>query len=516
MDVSQETHSIWQKTEPPFFPSLTQHESVDVCVVGGGIAGLTVAYRLLREGRSVALLERNGFQQSETMHTSAHLTAALDERYFTLRQRHGAEATRLAAESHAFAIDEIERIVAAEAIDCDFLRVPGFLFLDAAGDPEILDRELAACHEAGLPGVERLASEYSPLFLAGPSLRIPRQARFHAGRYVAGLARAVQRLGGKIYAHTEVIDVESERPFRANTNRGFQVISEALVHASNVPVNAGAIVAKMAPYRSYVVGISLPKDRLDTSLFWDTADPYHYVRTVTDDNGEPVLLVGGGDHRVGQHAPSDPFGALVTWARDRLGVVGELRYRWSGQVLEPHDGLAYIGRAPGSHAGSFVITGTSGNGLTYGTLAGRLIADLVAGRENPWAEIYAPSRLNFRSLGTFVSENTASAVPYADWVTTGDVASLEEIPAGEGAILREGVQKIAVYKDDRGGAHFYSAVCPHRSGIVRWNSAEKTWDCPCHGSRFDRYGHVLNGPASTGLAAIADNAGREGEAAASA
>ena len=508
----QETLSVWQRSDPPFLPSLSSHEAVDACVIGGGIAGLTTAYHLLESGRSVAVLERNGLQ-GQTVLSSAHLTAALDERYFRLRQMHGRDGARLAAESHSFAISEVERIARREGIDCDFARTPGFLFLAPGESEDLLARELDACHEAGLAGVTYLPTGHSPLFTTGPCLRFADQARFHPGRYLAGLARAIQRRGGKIYTHTEATGAEGGRPARVPTNRGFQVVCEAIVVATNVPFNDRLTMqTKMAPYRSYVIGLVLPEQRLDLSLFWDTADPYHFVRTCFDESGERILLVGGEDHRTGQDEGGNHFQRLRDWARDRLGIEGALRYHWSGQVLEPHDGLAYIGRNPGDDDNIFIVTATSGNGLTYGTLAGRLLSDLVNGRENSWAALYEPSRINFRSLGTFLSENARTAAPYADWLTSGDVANVEEIPAGEGAVLRNGMQKIAVYKDGHGCPHFFSAVCPHLNGIVRWNGAEKTWDCPCHGSRFDRLGHLLDGPANTGLKALVDTTIREGDA----
>jgi glycine/D-amino acid oxidase-like deaminating enzyme/nitrite reductase/ring-hydroxylating ferredoxin subunit len=509
--VHQESLSLWQNEDAPFFPCLNSPQTVDVCVIGGGIAGLTTAYHLLESGRKVAVLER-GDLGGETVLSSAHLTSVLDQRYFRLRQVHGERAASLAAASHAFAIEEVGRISRAEQIECDFKMVPGFLFLGPGHDEELLPRELEACHALGLRA-EFLTNAPNALFNPGPALRFPDQARFHPGRYLAGLARAVQRKGGKIYSNTEAISVNGGHPARVPTNRGFEVGCEAIVVATNVPFNdTFAMQTKMAPYRSYVLGLPMPQARDPDALLWDTADPYHYVRTFRDGNGECIALVGGADHRTGQETDSDPYQRLARWAEDRLGISGIARYRWSGQILEPHDGLAFIGQNPGDHDNVFIATGFSGNGLTYGTLAGRLLADLVNGRENEWAEIYSPSRVSLRSLGTFLTENARTAAPYADWVTGGDVETVEEIPAGEGAVIRDGAQKLAVYKDPRGCPHYFSAVCPHMSGLVRWNSSEKTWDCPCHGSRFDKLGSVLNGPANVGLAEIVDTSVRNGDA----
>lgn len=514
-NFSQETYSIWQKTDPPFLPSLSTHEAVDVCIIGGGIAGLSTAYSLLESGKSVAVIDRNSLSTGQSWLTSAHLSPVLGTRYFDLKRMHGAEGIRVIAESHTRAIDEIERIITNESIACDFVRVPGYLFLGPEDKEETLHKELEACQEAGLRSVELLPAGQSPLFPSGPCLRFGAQGRFHPGKYLRGLARAAQKKGGKIFSHTEALEIQGGRTARVATNRGFQVIAQAVVVATNVPVNDRVTMyTKMAPYRTYVIGLQVPADRLDLSLFWDTSDPYHYVRTCRDDNGEEILLVGGEDHRTGQdYEGGEQFLRLREWARDRLGIEGSVRYYWSGQVIEAHDGIAYIGRNPGDDENVFIVTGDSGNGLTHGSLAALLLRDLVLGQENAWAEVYSPSRVNLRSLGTFVSENTKSTAPYADWVSGGDVASMDEIPAGEGAVLRDGAQKIAVYRDHQSRVHCFSAVCPHLSGIVRWNGVEKTWDCPCHGSRFDRMGHVINGPATVGLRAIADNTVREADAA---
>lgn len=504
----QETLSVWQSEDGPVFSSLNSPQAVDVCVIGGGIAGLTTAYRLLESGRSVAVLER-GHLGGETLLSTGHLTVALDQRYFRLRQTLGARAASSAAASHAFALAEIERITRAADIECDFGRVPGFLFLSGEHDPELLLRELEACRDLGIGGVEYLTQTDSLLFKPGPALRFAEQGRFHPGRYLAGLARAIQRKGGKVYSHTEATAVKGGWPARVPTSRGFEVSCEAVVVATNVPFNDRfTMQTKMAPYRSYVVGIEIPDDRDHDALFWDTAEPYHYVRTYRERSGERIALVGGADHRTGQETSADPHQQLRSWARERLGVEGPLRYQWSGQILEPHDGLAFIGRNPGDEANVFVACGFSGNGLTYGTIAGRLITDLINGQENEWEDLYEPARISLRTLGTFFTENARTAAPYADWLTAGDVESVDEIPAGEGAVIRQGTQKLAVYKDPHGRPHYYSAVCPHMSGLVRWNSTEKTWDCPCHGSRFDKNGNLLNGPANVGLSAIVDSSVR--------
>lgn len=505
MELSREEHqSIWQTVDQPFLPALSSHQTADICVIGAGIAGLTSAYLLLKEGKSVVVLDRIGLGMGETAHTSAHLSNALDEQYYNLQRIHGKDGARLAAESHTAAIDEIERIARAENIECDFRRLDGYLFLSPDSEDDELDRELKAAHEAGLSGVEFMEDGPVATFKTGPCLRFPNQGFFHPQKYMNGLLRAIRGMGGKVFPHTEAKQVEGGKPARVTTTRGFQVVCGSVVIAANTPFSATAMHLKLAAYRTYMVGFRLPEARASEALFWDTTDPYHYISFTKDPaTGEPVLLLGGEDHRTGQDTESEEhFENLRQWAKIRLGIDQAPDFAWSGQVLEPHDGLAYIGRNPHDEENVYIVSGDSGHGLTHGTIAGMMFRDLILGRENPWAKLYEPSRVNLRSIGTYLAENAATSMPYADWVSPGDVDSIQDIPEGEGAVIREGLQKVAVYKDGHGRVHMYSAACPHLQGIVRWNSAEKTWDCPCHGSRFEKTGNVICGPAPCGLKEI--------------
>jgi glycine/D-amino acid oxidase-like deaminating enzyme/nitrite reductase/ring-hydroxylating ferredoxin subunit len=495
------TTSLWMQTQhvlpEPHMPSDLR---ADVCVVGAGIAGLTTAYLLARQGRRVIVIDDGSTAGGETCRTTAHLVTALDDRYAHLEELHGADGARLAAESHASAIDQIERIVRDEAIECDFARLDGYLFVPPGDDPSQLTRELEAAHRAGLADVAWVERAPVASFDTGPALRFPRQGQFHVLKYLNGVAAAAKRDGVRIYNRTHAYAFSGGSSARVDTDRG-TVSADAIVVATNTPVNDRvAIHTKQAAYRTFVVGARVPQGSVPQILLWDTAEPYHYVRLQPLDERHDALIVGGEDHKTGQADDAvDRFARLESWTRERFPGVGRFDYRWSGQVMEPVDSLALIGRNPLDHDNVYVATGDSGTGMTHGTIAGMLLTDLITGRANPWTALYDPARKTLGALKEFSRENLNVAAQYADLVTPGEVADVSEVKPGEGAIIRRGVKKVAVYRDETGALIERSAFCTHLGCVVRWNSMERTWDCPCHGSRFHTDGHVVNGPAVTAL-----------------
>lgn len=507
-DSGQLTSCWMQTADVPSFSALQENAQTDVCIIGAGIAGLSTAYLLTQQGKSVVVLDDGPIAGGQTQRTTAHLANAIDDRYYEIERLHGKEGARLAAESHTAAIDQIERICATEGIACDFERLDGYLFNPPGRGIDELERELAAAQRAGLADVEML--ERAPLapFDTGPCLRFPQQGQFHPLKYLAGLAQAITRRGGRIFTQTHVERVEGGPSARVTTRGGHVVHAQAIVVATNVPINDRvALHTKMAAYLSYVVAGPVPRGSVARGLYWDTQDPYHYVRLQHGDGaGEPahdLLVIGGEDHRTGQASDAPArFERLEAWARERFPALGPIELRWSGQVMETLDGLAFIGRNPLDADNVYVATGDSGMGMTHGTLAGMLLTDLLLGRSNPWANVYDPSRKPIRAPLEFLRENLKTNLQYADWVTGGDVSSDNEIPLDSGAVVRQGMTKLAVYRDADGRLHQCSAVCPHLGCIVTWNGAEKTWDCPCHGSRFDCFGKVINGPANGDLAPV--------------
>lgn len=505
MIQKEKSVSLWQELGVPRFPELSTNIQADVCVIGAGIAGISVAHTLAHEGLSVVVLEKDTLGSGQTRRTTAHLTNAMDDRFYKLLRLYGKQKTSLVAESHTAAISYVETVVNNEAVSCDFERVPGYLFIGKEHTRKILTKEWDAIREIDVPGVnysEATPKLHPQMRDLGPSLHFSSQAQFHPMKYLAGLARCLTGQKGKIFNNAAVMEVKatSHTSVEVKTRNGVTVQAGSVVVATNTPINDRVVMhTKQFPYRTYVLGFEMEKNSMTPALLWDTSDPYHYVRVARGETKD-YLIVGGEDHRTGQtHDYQTPYRKLERWARWYFPFAREIVYQWSGQVMEPMDSLAYIGRNPADSPNVYIATGDSGQGMTHGTIAGILIKDLILGRPNAWQAIYEPSRIKLKSVNTYLTENAKSVFRYKDWVTPGEVDSVHAIDNGSGAILREGTQKLAVYRDMRGKLHKRSAVCPHLKGIVAWNEAERTWDCPVHGSRFNCYGRVIEGPAYSDL-----------------
>jgi glycine/D-amino acid oxidase-like deaminating enzyme len=375
----------------PVAVPLTEHLTADVCVVGAGIAGLTTAYLLCREGRLVVILDDGPIGGGETSRTTAHLVNALDRRYSDLESLHGESGARRAAESHTAAIDRIEAIIAAEKITCDFERLDGYLFVPPGESAGVLDNELDAAHRAGLTQVSHVARAPITSFETGPCLRFPRQAQFHPLKYLYALAKAIEGRGGRIFTGTHAEKIEAGPPGTVTTTRGPIVRATSVVVATNSPVNDIVRVhTKQAAYRSYVIGARVPKGLVAAGLYWDTADPFHYVRLQKE--GDHEVLIVGGEDKTGADDTGDRFNRLDQWMRQRFLQAGATEYRWSGQVMESIDGLA-IDRTLDWNR-TFMATGDSGNGMTHGTIAGILLSDLIQDVKTSGRH-FDPARIRF-------------------------------------------------------------------------------------------------------------------------
>ena len=496
------TNSLWSEALPPTtFAPLASNVSVDVAVVGAGITGLTAARLLQSAGRKVAILEARRVGKGETGKTTAHLTEALDTRYHVLISRFGAGGARQAAEGQRLAIDQIATFARDLQIPCDFRRVPGYLYADSPEQLPELEEEARAVEKlrlnAGLTDIVPLP------FPVLRGLRFENQATIHPRVYLNGLLEAFTRDGGLVFEETQVVGIEeSNGTCRVNTDHGVVTARDVIV-AAHVPIsNRFLLHTKLAAYRTYAVAFEQPEPGED-ALFWDLADPYHYTRGQKV-NGKNYVIVGGDDHKVGEDEDTAvPFIHLENYVRAKFGVeVAPTDYRWSGQIIVPVDGLPLIGKNSAStHV--YVASGYSGNGMTNGTLAAMVIADQIVLGQSRFTQLFDPTRIKpIASAKLFIAENADFPKHLIqDRMPHPGPEALPTIPAGEGQVLSFRGQRLAVYRNANGELSALSPVCTHLGCLVHWNSTEKSWDCPCHGSRFDPHGRVLNGPAVTALEA---------------
>lgn len=492
----------WEEASLPRFKKLDRNETAEVVVIGGGNTGLAAAYSLAYEGKSVIVLERGACAHVDTGHTSAHLTMVTDTRLHKLVGTYGHDHARAVWDAGLAAIVQIENVITNHGIDAAFDWVDGYLHLPIGVEEGTAFAELQKDVELAIEfGFDAELVDTAPL-VGRPAARFGSQARLHPRRYLAGLLRALEERGVKIYEHTEATEFVAE-PLAVKAN-GCEIACENIVLATHNPLlGISSMVAgtlaqtKLALYTSYVVAGRVAKDTVPDALWWDTADPYHYLR-IEPHRGYDVVIFGGLDHKTGQETDTEDCYRRLEQQLRALAPDIALTHRWAGQIIQTPDGLPYIGETAPHQ---FAATGFVGNGLTFGTLSGMMIADAIAGRSNPWADLFSPSRKAIRrGAWDYATEN--KDYPYyliRDRLFAGERRSAGSLKKGEGAVLIRGGKRIAASRDDHGKLNVRSAVCTHMGCLVRWNNAERTWDCPCHGSRFTPSGEVISGPAESAL-----------------
>lgn len=502
MKTNGASTSFWMSScEMPSFPQLGDAAQADVCVIGGGIAGLTTAYLLSREGKSVVLVEAFELASGESGRTTAQFVPP-DDYYCEIEKSFGIDGARKVAESFRSATDLAEAIAKAEAPDCGFERLDGYLYCLPGQDRKVLDEELVSTAKVGV-AVERVEKVEGLPFDTGPSVKYSGLGQFHPVRYLAGVANACARQGVRIHCNTRALEIKGKGADQVVRTEHGDIRAQSVVVATNTPFMDRVVMhTKQSGYRTYVLGIEMPKGAFPRILLWDTGDPYYYLRldSPASASSTDTLIVGGADHKVGQDShPEHRYAQIEAWVRERFPMAGAVTHRWSGQVMEPADKVAYFGRNPMDDGDVYLITGDSGTGMTHCTAGAIAITDMIMGRPNPWADLYEPSRKATHGLGDFVKEQANTLSQYKELVTGGDVEDAEQIKQGEGAVLRQGTRKLAVYRDESSALHVRSAICTHLGCVVAWNPAEKSWDCPCHASRFGVDGEVLHGPAGSPL-----------------
>jgi glycine/D-amino acid oxidase-like deaminating enzyme/nitrite reductase/ring-hydroxylating ferredoxin subunit len=488
--------SLWNATAPvTSFAPLDRELDLDVAVVGGGVAGLTTAWMLTRGGLNVAVLEADRIAAGASANSTVKVTSGHSLRYSELERLHDEETARLYAESNQAAVEEIERLVNDLRIDCDLERRRHIVCAETEEEREAVEAEVDAERRAGLPALLEEATDL-PFPVTG-CLVLDGQAQFHPRKYLLGLAVAFVKAGGAIFERTRVLDVDDGEPCIVKVDGRGEVRAKEVVVATHFPIaNRGLLFAKMAPVQEYAVAGPIDPSHSPADMYISAGSGGWSLRTV-DVDGERLIIVVGEKHKVGEGGnTAEHYDALTRWARERFAV-SEIRYRWTTHDLWPIDRLPYVGRIGRGTDHVYVATGFSAWGMTNGTVAGFVLRDAIAGRRNEWAEIYDPVRRDLtRGMGTFLRENLKVASHWIGDRLTADTSGIDELGSGEAAILLgDHGEHIAAYRDESNSVHAVSATCTHLGCLVRWNGAERTWDCPCHGSRFDVDGGVVSAPA---------------------
>ncbi|EON95802.1 putative fad dependent oxidoreductase protein [Phaeoacremonium minimum UCRPA7] len=527
MQTSGNTDAVWVHKDKyanrPKFQALKTSMRTDVCVIGSGISGISVAYELVKRGKDVVILEARDAISGETGRTSGHLSNALDDHYIHIKEKHGLEGAKAAAESHTWALNHVGDVAKELGIECEYRQVPGYEISQfPRGDEKHADDVSEIKEEAQLANELGLDVEYRDgLTIKGWDGKIDQrdgaifhhQAAFHPTLYLVGILGWLQqqpnfhchtqtRVMSREEKGTEILGL-GQKHVQVETEEGHVVDCDYAVDAACIPLQKLSLITEMEYMRTYAIAIRVPKGSVEDCFIYDSAEAYKYARLTACDDKDDYMIVGGCDHKVGQESPAGRFEELEAWVRERFTQAGSADYKWSGQVNEPVDYVGFIGKNQGNDR-IYVVTGDSGNGLTHGVIAGRLIADEIEGIENPWAKLYNPSRVASiaKSAISMIQHDLQVNTQYKRFLES-DLTDIEDLVPGTGGVLNPTLSKpIAVYKDENGEVTKMTALCPHLKGVVCWNPAEKSFDCPVHGSRFSAKGVCVMGPAKANLSAV--------------
>lgn len=491
--------SYWVATTPKTgYPAWSGEQGFDVVVVGGGIAGITTAYLLKQAGKKVAVLEAGRIVEGATGYTTAKVTSLHTLIYKHVTDHLGRDRARLFAEAQQSAIEMVASLAQQNAIDCDFIRSAAYTYTASKDKVREIEAEVEAAQSLGLPA--SLVRETSLPYPIEAAVRFDNQAHFHPRKYLLGLAERISGDGSAIFETTRATSIEDGLPCIIKTEKG-EIRAGDVVVATHYPIlNDGFYFARLTSTRSYALGAHIDGP-VPEGMFINIEEPLYSVRTQPSEKG-PLLIITGQKQPTGRDDTAiERYRELERLTRERFPV-RSVEYYWSTQDSRTLDRIAYIGKYTRQSKHLFVAAGFGGWGMTNGTVSGMLLSDMILGRKNPWVEIFDPARVEqVKSAGDFISTNANIVKELAGGLLP--AARTEKIlamPNGSARVVDWKGQKIAVYKDEEGSLHGVSAKCTHMGCTVSWNNAEKSWDCPCHGSRFDINGDILDTPALSPLA----------------
>jgi glycine/D-amino acid oxidase-like deaminating enzyme/nitrite reductase/ring-hydroxylating ferredoxin subunit len=492
--------SFWLETTPGTeYPTLAEGVSVDVAVVGAGITGITAAVLLKRAGKTVALIDSKRIVHGASGYTTAKVTAGHGASYTKIRKAFGEEGARTYAEANRAALERIAQFVEEDGIECDFERKTNYVYAESEEEVTQLRQEAEVERKAGL--AVTLVDETPLPFDVAAALELGNQAQFHPRKYLLALAATIPGDGSHVFENAPVLDVDHGEPCEVKTEHG-SLRAADVVLATHLPIlDSGLFFTKAYPHRSYAVAAPLGQSPDPDGMYISSGTPTRSIRTLRD--GDRVLIqVGGNGHKTGdeEDTPSR-YDQLEGFLRKHWPDAGQIRYRWSTQDYMAHDYVPYVGRLRRGSEHLYAATGYSKWGMTNGTAAAMIVSDRILARGNPWAELFDAKRLVRRAgLSSFLKENASAGVRFfADRLARADSVAVQDLTPGNGAILRIRGRKTALYRDEEGTLHALSPVCQHLYCLVDWNPAERTWDCPCHGSRYAGDGRAIQGPTTKDL-----------------
>jgi glycine/D-amino acid oxidase-like deaminating enzyme/nitrite reductase/ring-hydroxylating ferredoxin subunit len=493
--------SLWQDKIGTYTAKATTlpDKVVDVLIVGGGITGITTGLLLQKAGKSCLVAESHNLCFGTTGGTTAHLNTFFDTTYKDIIKDFGELDAQLVAGAAKDALALFNKHVIEYNIDCGYEEKDGFVY----AQDEKQEKELEDIYrDSKKAGVEVEYADTIPVPAAfSKAIVYRRQAQIHPTRYVYALAAEFEKLGGILLQGCRVgHKVEDTAGVLIIDSSMGTIKARHIIYATHIPPGVNLLHFRCAPYRSYAMAVKLKGDNYPNGLAYDMYDPYHYHRTQVID-GENYLIVGGEDHKTAHQENTEAcFDHLEAYIRKHYQVES-IPFRWSSQYFEPSDGLAYIGHLPGAHENVYVATGFSGNGITYSHIAAISLCDIITRGDSDFKEVFNPARAKpVAGFTNFIKENADVVKEFvAKRFESEKIKGMAELAPGEGKLVKFEGQNIALYKDEQGGIHAVDPVCPHAFCVVGWNSAEKSWDCPCHGSRFSVDGEVLTGPTHTNL-----------------